>query len=425
MRLSRVEAILSAAIAGGWLRPSLAAGDDGASLVVHDLDIVDEHVAALRAAFPADTLHAVAVKAMPVAAVLDHVVAQGVGLECASRVELELALRRCPGGRVVFDSPCKTDDDLRAAFAAGVYTNLDSLQEIDRVAAMLGDGPAPGPIGLRVNPDVGAGSILATSTAVAGSKFGVDLTAHRPAVVAAFCRHPWLTGLHVHVGSQGIDIDLLVAGAERALVLAREIVAAGGRIDTIDIGGGLPAEYGDSDARGPEFAELTDALRARVPGLLDGPWRIVTEYGRRVHTAAGLAVARVEATKHSGGRRIAVCHLGGDLFVRPVYRPIQWRHRITVHGPDGREKQGPLRPWDVVGPLCFSGDRLAKGRPLPPVEPGDLIVVHDSGSYTLAMYSRYNSRRAPAVVGAAGEPPDLTLLKPRETIEDVLRFWGA
>lgn len=423
MHLQRLHAGIGAARALGALRPDPRAGDEGAAVMLHDLDHLDRVLGELQAAFPPHALHAVAVKANPVGPLLDHVAARGLGLECASSVELRLALDRLPPERVVFDSPCKTWDDLRTALQAGVHLNVDGFQELDRIEELMAQAPSRATVGLRVNPDVGAGAIAATSTAVKGSKFGVDAVADREEILARFARCPWLVGLHCHVGSQGCELSLLAAGAAAIVELALEIEARGGRVQVLDIGGGLPAAYGEDDDEGPGFAALVAELQRQAPEVLTGRWRLVTEFGRRIWSAGGVAVSRVEATKVSGGRRIAVLHFGADLFVRATYRPAQWRHRITVHHPDGTPKQGPRMPWDVVGPLCFSGDRLAKGRQLPPIEPGDLVAVHDAGAYTLAMYSRYNSRRAPAVVGLQGSPPAGRLLLPAESTEDVLRFW--
>ena len=133
--------------------------------------------------------------------------------------------------------------------------------------------------------------------------------------------------------------------------------------------------------------------------------------------------SRVEYTKIAGGRSIAVIHAGADLFVRAAYAPQHWHHRVSVFDAGGSPKGGALSPWDVAGPLCFSGDLVARERLLPPIEPGDIVVVHDAGAYTLSMWSRYNSRRAPAVHGFEGETPRLRLLKRAETEDEVRRFW--
>jgi diaminopimelate decarboxylase len=381
-----------------------------------DLDAFDRALAELRAAFPPGTLHALAVKANPVGAILRRSVAAGAGLEAASAGELALALRMAPPERVLLDSPAKTRPELAHALSSGVHVNLDNLQELARVAAMAPRLEPGQVVGLRVNPVVGAGTILSTSTAMAGSKFGVDLEIYGEDVLRAYREHPWLTGLHVHVGSAGVDLDLLARGVARTVSLAEEIEAAGTKLALIDIGGGLPV-----DPVPPPFAEYVARLRARVPALFSGRWRIATEMGRRVFGPCGILVSRVEYTKRSGTKRIATVHAGGDLLVRSVFVPDYPPLRITVHDASGREKEG-AEPWDVAGPLCFSGDLIARDHPLPPIEPGDLLVVHGMGAYTFSHSTRYNSRPLPPILGwRAGTP--LEILRDGQTLDEIVAFW--
>ncbi|UCE59953.1 MAG: hypothetical protein JSU63_21225 [Phycisphaerales bacterium] len=137
----------------------------------------------------------------------------GCGAEAATAAELEQALRAgFAPQRMVFDSPAKTVEKLHRAITCGVHINADSLQELDRIATLVKDGLQPTSIGARVNPKVGAGEIEATSTAVPGSKFGVSLRDNSVELRDRFKRYPWLTGLHVHVGSQGCDVELLTEG---------------------------------------------------------------------------------------------------------------------------------------------------------------------------------------------------------------------
>ena len=148
--------------------------------------------------------------------------------------------------------------------------------------------------------------------------------------------------------------------------------------------------------------------------------------GRALHAKAGWFASRVEYTKRAGSRDLAVIHAGADLLVRTAYAPEVWPHRISVHDATGLLKTADVGPWDIVGPLCFSGDRVAEQRQLPAIVPGDIVVVHDVGAYTLSMWSRYNSRQAPAVYSVEGDGPvDVTLMKPAETVDEVLRFWGC
>lgn len=389
----------------------------------YDLGRFRENLRAAREAFPPGTLHALAVKANPLAPMLREAREMGFGVECASAVEVAhaRALGFAPAD-TVFDSPAKTPREIALALDSGVLLNVDNLQELGRCARHLSGRSSASIVGLRVNPGVGAGSIAMSSTAIATSKFGVPLAEQRDEILSAFRSLPFLRALHVHTGSQGCSLALSAEGVRRVAALADDIErAAGRRVEVLDIGGGLPVSY-DAGTASPTFVEYARALEAAVPGLFDGRYRLVTEPGRAMSAKAGWFASRVEYTKTAGGRRIAIIHAGADLFVRAAYLPEQWRHRVTVHDPSGALKSGPEEPWDIAGPLCFSGDLVARERPLPPIEPGDLVVVHDAGAYTLSMWSRYNSRRAPAVFGL--DAGSLRVLKEAESEEDVLRFWG-
>ena len=422
MNVGKIERVLAKALRAGFLESG--AKDDGPALAVfYDLDELRTGFREVERVFPPGTLHTTALKANRLAAILTEALHSGLGAECASQGELVHALRLgFPSSNILFDSPAKTRSEIAFALSRGVILNVDNFQELERVseAIVLAGGAGGARVGVRINPQVGAGSIAATSTATATSKFGITLDENRDALLAAFARYPWLRGLHVHVGSQGCAMDLLVRGARRVVDFASELRARGYAVEFLDIGGGLSVDYGETDAR-PAFAEYGALLREQVPEIFDGSMRIATEFGRALHAKAGWVASRVEYTKSAGGRQIAVTHAGADLFVRTAYQPDKWPHRITVHDAHGALKHGARSAWDVAGPLCFSGDLIAVGRDLPPIEQGDFIAVHDAGAYTLSMWSRYNSRLVPAVYGCEAE--ELRLLKAAETPEDLIRFW--
>lgn len=410
------------------LTDALRAGvfdDDPPAAIFYDLDHFRASLRDARDAFPETSLHALAVKANPVGPLLREAKDMGFAAECASAVEVAHAFRLgFPRERIVFDSPAKTRREIARALDGGLVLNVDSFQELRRCVEHIRAHPTRAMVGLRVNPAVGPGAIVASSTAIPTSKFGVSLDESKGEILEAFRSLPWLRALHVHVGSQGCPLELVAQGVRRVADLANDIEAATGRaIEMLDIGGGLPVSY-EEDTAGPSFADYARVLGEAVPGLFERPYRLVTEFGRAVSAKCGWVASRVEYTKVAGGRQIAVIHAGADLFVRAALVPHLWSHRVSVFDPLGFPKDGPLSPWDVAGPLCFSGDLVARERPLPPIEPGDFIVVHDAGAYTLSMWSRYNSRRAPAVYGYEGEAPALRRLKSAETEEDVLRFWG-
>jgi diaminopimelate decarboxylase len=455
--------------------PTARPSRDLAALI--DLDALETGACHLQhsAGFPSiNTLHTFAVKANPCEGVLRAFAALGFGAEVASGGELEAALAAgfAPAS-IVFDSPSKTRAELRRALRAGVRVNVDSLAEIERVAAILEGGGGSGGgssttasvIGVRVNPQVGAGSIAALSTSTDDSKFGVPIgdedssnssssgSSERAALAAAFRQHAWLRALHLHVGSQGLPLDTVAEGAARAWAFYRDELPPG-RLVAFDIGGGTPVDFSRDDGATPPpppssaFSELARLLRSRVPELwAEGAPLLITENGRALVAKAGCAVARVEYVKHdccegdegekAGAERrrrrpIAVCHAGADLFMRACYLPAQWSMRLFIV--DGRsfeprelqQQEGDKNEWrlrDVAGPLCFQGDRLAVARPLPPIRQGDWVVIPDAGAYCLSMWSHYNSRQSPALWGYRGDK--LELLRRGDTLGDVLAFWRA
>ncbi|MFT7582645.1 MAG: diaminopimelate decarboxylase [Myxococcota bacterium] len=413
-----------------WLRQALAEGllnDASPSVVFHDLVGMRSRVKELHRVFPDGTLHAIAIKANPVVEVLRAVVEAGGGLEAASMEEVELALAAgCLPERVVFDSPAKTRADIDRALELGVYLNADNLDELDRIGQSAPNLLEGARVGLRINPCVGEGSIAATSTGGKRSRFGLAMP-HDQAGIEAFAKQlssfEWLRGLHVHVGSQGCDLATLVPAGQRALTLAHAIDAAAGerRIDTIDIGGGLPTRYRSEDVVITP-AEYVAAIEQADPALLD--YQLITEFGRSVQAPCGFAATRVEYIKELDGEPMAVVHLGADFALRVAYHPDNWWLDMSVYSANGEPKElVDLKPMHVAGPLCFSGDFIARARMLPAIEPGDILVLHDTGAYTMGMWSRHCSRGMPTVVGIEGDGTFRTLRK-RESTSDMVRFWS-
>ncbi|OLN29204.1 Diaminopimelate decarboxylase [Desulfovibrio sp. DV] len=392
------------------------------AVIVYDLDRLEANVTRLAEAFPERTGHAFAVKSCPLPPILSFLAGLGLGAEAASLPEIHLALAAgFPPARIVFDSPAKTVEELQLALTLGIYINADNLTELERIAGLAAATGVTPRAGLRVNPQAGLGRIKATSVAGRYSKFGVPLE-ERAAILDAFARYPWLEGLHVHVGSQGCPLDLLVAGVGAVFDLGRDIDRAlgAGRIKTFDLGGGLPAGYRDSDTP-PTPAAYVAALAERCPGLLSGDPALVTEFGRMLAAPCAVAASRVEYVKRQKGHRTAVLHLGADLFVRECYNPKSWPHRTGLLDPTGREKTGRIGVWHLAGPLCFSGDFPVWQARLPDIGAGDIVLVRDVGAYTLSMWSRYNSRQMPRVLGI--RQGQFSVLREREEPQDVVRFW--
>ncbi len=411
-------------------RPGLIESDDTA-LIIYDLSLLKARLQELKAAFPSETRHAVAVKANPLVGILRLISAQGLGLEVASLPELYLAdTLGLPPEQIVFDSPAKTRAELRYALERGVYVNANSLAELARIATILGERPSASAIGVRLNPQVGTGTIRATSVATEHSKFGVPLDANHEDLCRRFLDFPWLKGVHLHIGSQGCPVEMLIEGLTRVVDFVNEansyLHAHGTEryIEIIDIGGGLPVPYRTGDERIPLATYATQVIdvikRCSSPQLT-----LITEFGRYLHANAGWAASRVEDVLRQGDVDIAVIHLGADMFLRKSYRPEEWHHDITVLKHDGTRKQeDEQRKTIIAGPLCFAGDVIADGILLPPIEPGDFVVIHDAGAYTHSMWSRYNSRQFPKVIGYQNNGESFDIIKKRETLHDLWNLWS-
>lgn len=417
--------------------------DDNPLTNLFNWDAFHKRLTNLRAAFPEPEFnHALAVKANPTRGPLRAARAAGFGAECASIAEAKhsLSLGFAPR-KVVYDSPCKTLSELREMILAGVYVNLDNEEEIRKVNtifAELGNSDETmkrheAQIGLRINPVVGGGSIDATSTATVTSKFGLALTTEtKPRLLEIYKQNPWLQGVHVHVGSQGCPLDLLAAGAKKAVEFALQVNTHVGKqqVRALDIGGGMPTVYDGGEQEAYDFKEYADAVRTQVPELFtSGFSSIITEFGRSVFVKPGITVSKVEAIKDWAGQHIAVVHVGADQFPRTAYLPELWSHCITVLDNQGRPKTASSSEYvrqDIAGPLCFSGDFLAKQLLLPPIQVGDFVVIHDTGGYTMSMHSKYNSRQVSSnfAYSSTSNGVKFALLKKRETTEETLACWG-
>lgn len=398
-----------------------------------DLDTLDELYHAAEAAFdsPSPVTHAVAAKAVTLVPMMRHLAELGSGCEVASPGELQMALLAgFTADRIVFDSPAKTRHDIDTALDLGVAMNLDNFTELARIDEHLNGATPKGRIGVRINPQLGAGSIAEMSTATPTSKFGIPLRdeGSRQAIIDAYASRPWLNQIHVHSGSQGMALSSMAAGVRAVVDLVADIHAAIGRqqITHIDIGGGLPVNF-DSDAHAPSFADYRAALEAEVPELFDGTFGIITEFGRSLLAKSGTMLTRVESTKVVGGRPIAVCHAGAQVAARTIFMPNAWPLRVSVFDPAGTPREADVCEQDVAGPCCFSGDIIAHRRQLPRILEGDVIAIHDVGAYYFSNSFSYNALPRPAVYGYREKDGSVSwvTLRRQQTIEEVVAEAGG
>jgi len=416
--------------------------------IVYDLDAVDASLKTVNRAFPSNFHHRFAMKSCPLNFFVKKVVDQGIGLECASLFEVQHALNLgCPPGDIVFDSPCKTVHDLQFALQKGIMINADNFDELNNIAQLMSsmknaqeekkdgqDGdlevPSSSQIGLRINPLLGLGTNEMLSVSTTTSKFGIPLTeTNRARIIKAFQDYPWIDALHCHVGSKGISVDMLSRGAKTISDLADEIDTKLGRkaVNVLNIGGGLSSNFEDEKVW-PTFEHYSENLKKVVPSLFTGERIIMTEFGRALCAKTAWVCSTVEYVKNvDSALPTGIIHAGSDLFPRECYVPHLFQNEIEIYDNEGNLSTEESKVQNVAGPLCFAGDLVARERSMPCIKRGNYVVVRDTGSNTISLFSRHCSRPAPVVYGYSKQTGDSFLtkvLKPRETVEDMLGFWG-
>jgi len=423
VRAAKLKEPISAVLAKNLIH------DDSPCIDLFDMDALQARLLNVRDNLPG-WLHAVAIKSCPLSGVLLEAQKLGFGAECASMGEVKHALSLgFPAEKIVYDSPVKTKTNIEISLKTGIYINLDNVNEIEKVAELLktscADVDITARIGLRVNPVVGESSVKILSTAGKTSKFGLLMTdEYEEKILELYKNNQFLHGLHMHVGSLGMSLDQITQGATQLVELAEKINKNAGckQIKVLDIGGGVPNNYhGEDDS--VDFAKYKTDVLDVLPQLND--YKIITEFGRSIFTKRGISISKIETVKDWGEKRVAMAHFGSNQFVREVYTDIMFHH-MTILRSDGSENTSNWEEQDIAGPLCFQGDYITKSQNLPRIEGGDLVVLHDTGGYTHALYSRYNSIQSPAVYGYRRNQNGLefTCLKQRESYEQISNFWG-
>ena len=307
--------------------------------------------------------------------------------------------------RIVFSGVGKTRGELEAAVAAGIgCIHVESIEEL-AVVAGLSRPDRPVPVGLRINPDVTTDTHPHISTGHAGIKFGIP-TDLIPDAVRIIRDTPGLvlTTIASHLGSQLLDVRPIAEAARTITSLASSLRAAGvGPIEAVDLGGGLGIRY--STEQPPEPADLAAAV---VPIVKASGFALHLEPGRALVGSAGVLLTRVLYRKRAGGKTFVVVDAGMTELARPS-KYGAWHEVVEVVPREGAEEEA-----DLVGPICETGDFLALGRQLPPVEPNDLLAILGCGAYGFVMGSTYNSRpRSPEVLVDAGR---WGVVRPRESV---------
>ncbi len=349
-----------------------------------------------------------AVKANSNIAVLNILARLGAGFDIVSMGELERVL--AAGGlpeRVVFSGVGKTREEMQRALEVGVHCfNVESVDELDRLQDVAAQMGVIAPVSLRVNPDVDAGTHPYISTGLKDNKFGIDINiAESVYQHAATLSHIEIKGVDCHIGSQLTTLEPFLDALDRVLVLVDRLAEHGITIRHLDLGGGLGVRY--QDEQPPCAGEYMAAVRKRVEGR---DLALVFEPGRYIVANAGVLLTQVEYLKHTEHKDFAIV----DAAMNDMLRPALYQAWMDVQAVQPRS--GATHCYDIVGPVCETGDFLAKERDLALAE-GDLLALCSAGAYGFVMSSNYNSRGRAAEVVVDGD--QAYLVRRRETIEEL------
>jgi diaminopimelate decarboxylase len=350
-----------------------------------------------------------AVKANSSLAILNLFARLGAGFDIVSGGELQRALAAgADPKKIVFSGVGKTAAEMRQALEAGIFCfNIESVPELDRLNEVAGQMGRKAPISLRVNPNVDPKTHPYISTGLKSAKFGVAYEDALPLYRrAASLPHIEVAGIDCHIGSQLLDPSPFTEALDRILALVDQLAAEGISVHHLDLGGGLGIRYKDGD-RQPTVASYLTPLLDKLAGR---GLQVVLEPGRRLVGNAGLLLTRVEYLKPGEGKNFAIIDAAMNDLMRPALYEA-W-HDILPATP----RQGATTTYDIVGPVCESGDFLGQERALC-IEPGDLLAVMSAGAYGMAMSSNYNTRPRAAEVMVDGDK--VHLIRRRETVEEI------
>ncbi|AOE81995.1 diaminopimelate decarboxylase [Pseudomonas lurida] len=349
-----------------------------------------------------------AVKANSNLGVLNVLARLGAGFDIVSRGELERVL--AAGGKadkIVFSGVGKTREDMRRALEVGVHCfNIESTDELERLQVVAAEMGVRAPISLRVNPDVDAGTHPYISTGLKENKFGIAIAdAEDVYIRAAQLPNLEVLGVDCHIGSQLTSLPPFLDALDRLLALIDRLGECGIYLHHIDLGGGVGVRYRDEEP--PLIADYIQAVRERIEGR---DLTLMFEPGRYIVANAGVLLTQVEYLKHTEHKDFAIVDAAMNDLIRPALYQA-WMN-VTAVTPRGSE----ARAYDIVGPICETGDFLAKDRQLA-LEEGDLLAVHSAGAYGFVMSSNYNTRGRTAEVLVDGD--QAFEVRRRETVAEL------
>lgn len=395
----------------------------GTPLYVYSEAALVQNLKEVQTAFAAaDPIIAYSVKSNGNLSVCKLMAAHGSGFDVTSGGELYRALQAgSKGSKIVFAGVGKSDAEMRYGLENGVFLfNVESEAELHALGAVAQSMGVKAPVALRVNPDLPPKTHAKTDTSVKGVKFGLDIETVVD-VAKSVVGHPGLAvvGLHMHLGSPILKADPYQQGAAKAVQLVKAFREQGHDIRYLNMGGGFGISYRKQEALpAAAFAEVI------LPAVKETGCKLVLEPGRFIVGNAGILVSRVVFTKETGGKRYVIQDAAMNDLIRPTLYdsfhriwPVNPKTDVPTWPEDCEASIPNTVAQDVVGPVCESGDFLAKGRNLPALSRGDLLATFSAGAYGMAMASNYNSRCRAAEVLVTGRTH--RLIRRRETFADI------
>lgn len=382
-------------------------------LYVYSYYTLINHFLRLKEAFsPINPLICYSVKANSNLALLKALVNQGAGLDIVSGGELFRALKAgCPVKKIVYASVGKTETEIEAAISKGIlFFNVESLAELKKINRISKKFKKITRVSIRINPDVEAGTHKYITTGKLTNKFGIDLnSAYNILVLRKKFSSLNICGLHIHIGSQITESQPFVAAIKKVSGFIHRLKAKGIVLEYLNIGGGLGIIY---DREEPQTAQVYAAQI--IPLLKKTGLKIIMEPGRFIVGNAGILITKVLYIKHTPKKKFIIVDAGMNDLIRPALYGAY--HKVLALEDKGRVKGEKA---DVVGPICESGDFLAKGRIVAPVKEGDYLAVMSAGAYGFSMSSNYNSRlRAQEVLVVKNKAH---VIRKREAVDDLVR----
>ena len=392
-------------------------------LYVYDLQKISSAFLSLKEAFRArKSLICYALKANSNLSIIHHLSTLGSGADCVSIGEVRRALRAgIPKYKIIFSGVGKQDNEIQEALQSDIlFLNVESEEELGRIESIAKSLNKVARISIRVNPNIDAKTHPYISTGLHENKFGVDIEqAKAMYIFAKNSPHIEPVGIHFHIGSQLTDIEPIKEAAHKVAQLTHSLIALKIDLKFFDVGGGIGIRYENENLINPY-----DYAQAILEALYGLDLTIICEPGRFLVGESGVLLTRVLYEKHNGEKRFVITDAAMNDLMRPTLyhatHKIEYVEKIqnAEHIGERSVESSPCDMCDVVGPICESGDYLAKNIALPKLTHGDLLKIENVGAYGYSMASNYNTRLRPAEV--AIENGKARLIKNRECFEDII-----